>query len=276
MDHFLYRNGALHVEDVPLGDIAAAVGTPVYVYSAATLTRHYRVFEAALAGMPHLICYAVKANSNLAVLALMAGLGAGMDVVSRANSAARAPPACPASGSCSPASARPRAEIALALDPTASARSTSKSEPELERARRGRRRARRARADRASGSTRTWTRGTHAKIATGSAENKFGVPIADARRRSTPRPRALPGIEAGGRRLPHRQPDHRPRALSSRLRARSPTWSRRCAPTATTVDRLDLGGGLGIPYLDAARGAAAPFDYGDGDPRDRRPSRRAS
>jgi diaminopimelate decarboxylase len=82
MDHFSYRGGVLHAEAVPLPEIAAAVGTPVYVYSSATLVRHYRVFQEALAGMDHLICYAVKANSNLAVLALMGGLGAGMDVVS--------------------------------------------------------------------------------------------------------------------------------------------------------------------------------------------------
>ena len=82
MDHFLYRDGVLHAEDVALPEIAAAVGTPVYVYSAATLTRHYRVFQEALAGLDHVICYAMKANSNLAVLRLMANLGAGMDVVS--------------------------------------------------------------------------------------------------------------------------------------------------------------------------------------------------
>ena len=82
MDHFSYRGGVLHAEAVPLPEIAAAVGTPVYVYSSATLARHYRVFEEALAGLDHLICYAVKANSNLAVLALMGSLGAGMDVVS--------------------------------------------------------------------------------------------------------------------------------------------------------------------------------------------------
>src|SRR3954471_24961470 len=82
MDHFTYRSRVLHAEDVPLPEIAAAVGTPVYVYSAATLTRDYRVFQEALAGMEHLICYAVKANSNLAVLRLMGALGAGMDVVS--------------------------------------------------------------------------------------------------------------------------------------------------------------------------------------------------
>ena len=82
MDHFLYRDGVLCAEDVPVTEIAAAVGTPFYVYSTATLQRHYKVFQDALAGMDHLICYAMKANSNLAVLRLMADLGAGMDVVS--------------------------------------------------------------------------------------------------------------------------------------------------------------------------------------------------
>ena len=82
MDHFIYKNGTLHAEDVPLTRIAAEVGTPFYVYSSATLTRHYQLFEEALSGMDHLICYAMKANSNQAVLRIMAGLGAGADVVS--------------------------------------------------------------------------------------------------------------------------------------------------------------------------------------------------
>ncbi|MEM7753972.1 MAG: diaminopimelate decarboxylase, partial [Pseudomonadota bacterium] len=82
MDHFLYRDGALYAEDVPLAEIAAAVGTPFYVYSSATLTRHYRLFDEALSPLDHLVCYAMKANSNQAVLKLMASLGAGVDVVS--------------------------------------------------------------------------------------------------------------------------------------------------------------------------------------------------
>ena len=68
MDHFLYKDGVLHAEDVPIPEIAAAVGTPFYVYSTATLTRHYRLFDEALAGMDHLICYAMKANSNRTIL----------------------------------------------------------------------------------------------------------------------------------------------------------------------------------------------------------------
>jgi diaminopimelate decarboxylase len=82
MDHFSYQHGQLHAESVALADIAASVGTPAYVYSRATLTRHYQAFENALEGIPHLICYAVKANSNLAVLNVLAKLGAGFDIVS--------------------------------------------------------------------------------------------------------------------------------------------------------------------------------------------------
>lgn len=82
MDHFDYHGGQLHAEAVPVADIAARFGTPCYVYSAATLTRHFNVFEEALAGHPYLICYAVKANSNIGVLGLLADLGSGFDIVS--------------------------------------------------------------------------------------------------------------------------------------------------------------------------------------------------
>ena len=82
MDHFDYRNDQLYAEDVALADIAKHVGTPTYVYSRATLERHYRVFDQALEGLPHLVCYAVKANSNLAVLNVLARLGSGFDIVS--------------------------------------------------------------------------------------------------------------------------------------------------------------------------------------------------
>ena len=82
MDHFSYRDGRLHAEAVDLDALAAAVGTPCYVYSRATLERHWRVFDAALGDHPHLICYAVKANSGLAVLQVLAQLGSGFDIVS--------------------------------------------------------------------------------------------------------------------------------------------------------------------------------------------------
>ncbi len=82
MDHFEYRNGALYAEDVAVADIVARYGTPCYIYSRATLTRHFRAFDDALAGTDHFVCYAVKANSNLAVLQVLARLGAGFDIVS--------------------------------------------------------------------------------------------------------------------------------------------------------------------------------------------------
>jgi len=82
MDYFNYRSGELYAEDVPVADIAARFGTPAYVYSRATLERHYRAYDEALAGRERLICYAVKANSNLAVLNVLARLGAGFDIVS--------------------------------------------------------------------------------------------------------------------------------------------------------------------------------------------------
>ncbi|MEN8896459.1 MAG: diaminopimelate decarboxylase, partial [Yoonia sp.] len=82
MDHFLYRDGELFAEDVPLAQIAAEVGTPFYAYSTATLTRHFRLFDEALDGVPHLICFAMKSLSNQAVLRVLAQAGAGMDVVS--------------------------------------------------------------------------------------------------------------------------------------------------------------------------------------------------
>ena len=82
MDHFQYKNGTLHAEGVPIPEIAAAVGTPFYVYSTATLTRHYRLFTEALSPLPHLVCFAIKSLSNVAVLKTLGNLGAGMDVVS--------------------------------------------------------------------------------------------------------------------------------------------------------------------------------------------------
>ncbi|HTT71762.1 MAG TPA: diaminopimelate decarboxylase, partial [Anaeromyxobacteraceae bacterium] len=82
MNHFKRRRGHLHAEDVPLEALARAYGTPLYVYSTATLTRHFRVLDRSLSGLRHLCCYAVKANSNLSILALLARLGAGFDIVS--------------------------------------------------------------------------------------------------------------------------------------------------------------------------------------------------
>lgn len=99
MDHFQYKNGILHGEGVSLAEIAAQVGTPFYAYSNATLTRHFHAVDAALQGMDHLVCFAMKAASNQAIIKTLAGLGAGMDVVSGGNIAALLPPALLQSGS---------------------------------------------------------------------------------------------------------------------------------------------------------------------------------
>lgn len=259
MDHFLYRDGVLHAEDVPLSEIAAAVGTPVYVYSAATLTRHYRVFQEALAGMDHLICYAMKANSNLAVLRLMAKLGAGMDVVSggeyrRARAAGVSGDRIVFSGV-----GKTRDEMRLAL--TEGIRQFNvESEPEL-----------RALSEvavsldvRAPITIRVnpdVDAKTHAKIATGKSENKFGIPIARARAVYA-EAAALPGIEVVGvdvhigsqltELAPYEAAFAKVAELTEALRA-----------DGHDIRRLDLGGGLGIPYQRTNEAPPLPFDYGE-------------
>ncbi len=196
MQHFEYRDGRLHAEDVDLAEIAAEVGTPFYCYSTATLTRHFRVFSEAFAGQNALVCYAMKANSNQAVLKTLVDLGAGMDVVSegelrRALAAGTPPQKIIFSGV-----GKTRAEMAL--------RSGSRH-PLLQRrvrartggALRSRRIAERTRARIAIRVNPDVDAHTHAKISTGKSENKFGVPISRAREVYA-RAKALPGIEIDG------------------------------------------------------------------------------
>src|SRR3954466_5396604 len=179
MHHFAYRNGVLHAEAGNLASLAQAVGTPFYCYSTATLERHYRVFAGAFADVPSLVCYAVKANSNQAVIATLARLGAGADVVSggelkRALAAGVPPDKIMFSGI-----GKTAAELALALDENILCVNVE-SEPELEllsaiAAGKGRI---------ANVSVRVnpdVDAKTHAKIATGKSENKFGIPISHAR-----------------------------------------------------------------------------------------------
>ncbi len=106
MHHFAYRGGVMHAEDVDLTALAREVGTPFYCYSTATLTRHYRVFADAFADVPSLVCFALKANSNQAVIATLAKLGAGATSFRAASFPVRLPQASPRTRSCSPASAR--------------------------------------------------------------------------------------------------------------------------------------------------------------------------
>ncbi|HET9068202.1 MAG TPA: diaminopimelate decarboxylase [Amaricoccus sp.] len=260
MDHFTYRGGVLHAEAVPLPEIAAAVGTPVYVYSSATLARHYRVFEDALAGMDHLICYAVKANSNLAVLALMASLGAGMDVVSEGEYRRARAAGVPGERIVFSGVGKTRDEMRMALEGGVR-QFNVESEPELE-----------ALSEVAAGMGRTAPVAvrvnpdvdarTHAKIATGKAENKFGVPIGRAREVYA-RAAELPGIEVVGvdvhigsqlvELAPYEAAFRKVAELTGVLRA-----------DGHPIHRLDLGGGLGIPYRQGANETPPlPFDYGE-------------
>jgi hypothetical protein len=178
VNHFDYRDGVLHAEDVAIPAIAAAVGTPFYCYSTATLERHYRVFSEAFAGLDALVCYAMKANSNQAVLRTLAKLGAGADVVSegelRRALAAGIPPARSFLGR-----RQDRAEMDFALEPasTASTSNPSRSSSCSRRAPSPPAAPRRCRC----ASIRTSTPGRTAKIATGKAENKFGIPWQRAR-----------------------------------------------------------------------------------------------
>ena len=179
MDHFLYKDGALYAEDVAIADIAAAVGTPFYVYSTATLLRHFTLFDEALAGMDHLVCYAMKAASNQAILKTLAQAGAGMDVVSGGEYARAKAAGVPGDRIVFSGVGKTADEIRMAL--TGGIRQFNvESEPEMEVL------------NRIAGELGAIApitirvnpdvdAKTHAKIATGKSENKFGIPIARAR-----------------------------------------------------------------------------------------------
>ncbi|HID68826.1 MAG TPA: diaminopimelate decarboxylase, partial [Roseibacterium sp.] len=179
MDHFLYRNGVMHAEDVPLTDIAARVGTPFYVYSTATLTRHFQLFEEALGDLPHLICFAMKSNSNQAVIRHLASLGAGMDVVSGGEYLRAKAAGVPGDKIVFSGIGKTADEMRLAL--TGGIRQFNvESEPEMQRLSRvavelG------AKAPITIRVNPDVDAKTHAKIATGRSEDKFGIPIARAR-----------------------------------------------------------------------------------------------
>jgi len=258
MDHFLYRDGLLHAEDVPIPEIAAAVGTPFYVYSSATLTRHYRVFEEALAGLPHLICYAAKANSNLAVLRLMAGLGAGVDVVSGGEYRRAKAAGVPGGRIVFSGVGKTRDEMRLALE-GGIRQFNVESEPELL--------ALNAVAAglglRAPVTIRVnpdVDARTHAKIATGKSENKFGVPIARARVVYA-EAAALPGIEVVGIDV-HIGSQLTELAPFEAAFAKLAELTQVLRADGHAIRRLDLGGGLGIPYTRSNEAPPLPFDYG--------------
>ena len=258
MDHFLYRDGALFAEDVPIAEIAAEVGTPFYVYSTATLTRHFRLFDEALEGVPHLVCYAMKAASNQAILKTLAGLGAGMDVVSGGEYARAIAAGGPGERIVFSGVGKTADEMRAAL--MGGIRQFNvESEPEMA--------ALNAVALELGTVAPITVRvnpdvdaKTHAKIATGKSENKFGIPISRAREVYA-HAASLPGLKVIGIDVhigsqlteldPFRLAYEKVGELTKALRA-----------DGHDIQRLDLGGGLGIPYTRSNEAPPLPTEYG--------------
>ena len=244
MHHFQYRDGILHAEDVNLAGLAAEVGTPVYVYSRATVERHYRAFAGAFEGARAQVFYAMKANSNLAVLKVLAKLGAGADTVSEGEIRKALAAGIPASRIVFSGVGKTDAELAFAVE-AGIHQINIESEGELHALSRigvaqGRRPEAVIRINPDVGA------GGHAKITTGSSANKFGVSLGEAERLYDVAAN-LAGVRMVGlavhigsqiRELGElRAAFERMRALTLALRARG-----------HRAERLDLGGGLGIPY----------------------------
>jgi diaminopimelate decarboxylase len=244
MHHFAYRDGVLHAEAVNLAAIAEAVGTPFYCYSTATLERHYRVFAGAFADVRALVCYAMKANSNQSVIRTLARLGAGADVVSegelkRARAAGVPPEKIMFSGI-----GKTARELARAVDEGILCVNVE-SEPELELL---------------SGIARSKGRTanislrvnpdvdpkTHAKIATGKAENKFGIPISRAREVYA-RAAKLDGLKVAGVDM-HIGSQITDLAPFDDAFALLSDFVRMLRRDGHVIEHVDLGGGLGIPY----------------------------
>jgi diaminopimelate decarboxylase len=244
MHHFAYRDGVLHAEAVDLVALAEAVGTPFYCYSTATLERHYRVFAGAFADVDALVCYALKANSNQAVIATLARLGAGADVVSegellRARAAGIPPDKIMFSGV-----GKTARELALAVDEGVLCINVE-SEAELDllaaiAAGKGRIAAISLRVNPDIDPK------THAKIATGKAENKFGIPISRAREVYA-RAAKLKGVRVAGvdMHIGSQIIDLDPFGNAFALLA---DFVRALRADGHAITHIDLGGGLGVPY----------------------------
>jgi diaminopimelate decarboxylase len=257
MHHFSYRNGELHAEDVSLARLAADVGTPFYCYSTATLERHYQVLASAFAGLDTLVCFAVKSNSNQAVLATLARLGAGMDVVSEGELRRARAAGVSADKIIFAGVGKTQDEMAYALREGIHGFNVE-SEPELE-----------ALSETAASMGVTATIAvrvnpdvdakTHAKISTGKSENKFGVPYAAAPALYN-RARTLPGIDAAGihMHIGSQITDLNPFRDAFRLMREMVLDLRR---DGHDIRHLDLGGGLGVPYEPSNTAPPHPDEY---------------
>jgi diaminopimelate decarboxylase len=257
MHHFAYRNGVLHAEHVDLRELADAVGTPFYCYATATLERHYRVFAEAFADVDALVCYAMKANSNQAVIATLARLGAGADVVSegellRARAAGIPPEKIMFSGV-----GKTERELALAVEQGILCVNVE-SEPELELlaaigAQKGRA------TDISIRVNPDIDPKTHAKIATGKAENKFGIPISRARAVYA-RAAKLKGVRVTGvdMHIGSQITELDPFSDAFALLA---DFVRELRADGHVIRHVDLGGGLGIPYREDNEPPPDPSAY---------------
>ncbi len=245
MDHFHLRDGELYAEDVPLARIAAEVGTPVYVYSRATLERHARVFREGLAEVgPAHFAFAVKANPNLAVLRVMQREGFGADVVSGGELARALAAGMPASDVIFSGVGKQTHELVQGLDAGIGQFNLESEEEGAELSAIAAARGERARC--ALRVNPDIDAGTHDKISTGKADNKFGVPIGEAAVIYA-RLAALPGLEMRGLAV----------HIGSQLASLDPLESAfgklgllldTVRSNGLTVSHVDLGGGLGVPY----------------------------
>lgn len=244
MHHFDYRNGILHAEDVALPLIADQVGTPFYCYSSATLERHFDVFSKAFADVPSLVCFAMKANSNQAVLKTLAKRGAGMDVVSEGELRRARAAGVPGSRITFSGVGKTQREIELALDEKILCFNVE-SEPELEEISRIAA-ARGVKAPIALRVNPDVDARTHHKISTGKSENKFGIPISRARAVYAHAAK-LPGIHVSGvdMHIGSQITDLEPFDNAFALLAE---FVRDLRADGHVIDHVDLGGGLGIPY----------------------------
>ena len=260
MDHFSYKNGELYAEGVPVRDIIDAVGTPFYCYSTATIQRHYKVFADSLEGLDTLVCYAMQANGNPAVLKTLGDMGAGADVVSSGEMDRALAAGIPADRIVFSGVGKTAEELSAAVD-AGIMQINVESEPELE-----------ALSAIASAKDRHVTVSirvnpdvdakTHEKITTGKSENKFGIDIGRAREVFS-HAASLPGISPVGIAM----------HIGSQLRDLKPfreayengvTLVEQLRSDGHTIDRIDLGGGLGIPYFEdeGESPPPSPEEYG--------------
>jgi diaminopimelate decarboxylase len=244
MHHFDYRNGVLFAEDVDLTAPAERVGTPFYCYSTATLERHYRVFADAFAGTPALVCYALKANSNQAVVATLARMGAGADIVSGGELTRALKAGVPADKIVFSGIGKTREEMAAALRAGIYCFNVE-SEPELAALSE----VAHSIGQRAPVSVRVnpdIDAKTHAKISTGKSENKFGVPLSRARDVYAAAAK-LPGIRVSGVDM-HIGSQITDLAPFDNAAAVLAEFARQLLHDGHRLEHIDLGGGLGIPY----------------------------